>query len=100
MWEILNEALRCLARDLSGGGPKGRKWLRRHTATDRADARDWLLGEGLYQNMDYPFSSQTICEYLEVDVEVLRRQLRAGKLLEGVRRGPLYQQKIKAQGQK
>ena len=96
MWEILNEALRCLERPPPGSGGKDREWHRRHRATDRADAHDWLLGEGLYTNCDYAFSSKTICEYLEVDVEVMRKQLREGKLLKGVRRGPLYQQKIKA----
>ena len=96
LWEILNEALRCLERESPGIGSKDREWHKRHAANDRKDARDWLLGEGVYQNNDYPFSSATICEYLGKDVEVLRRKLRQGEQLQGMRRSPHGQQKIKA----
>lgn len=95
LWEVLNEALRSYARNPNSRA-KDSQWHHKRTMSDRQDARDWLLGEGIYRDAQYPFSSETICEYLGVDVEVMRKKIRQGERVEGARRGPLGQQKIKA----
>lgn len=95
LWEVLNEALRCLDRD-PNSRRKDREWHHKRTQADRQDAKDWLLGEGVYQDRHYPFSAEYICEHLGVDVEVLRGKVRRGERVQGIRHSPLGQQKIKA----